>query len=94
MKKELYKALVDLYNDYKALADAGNWHLEDTKVGITALKAIEKYEKYGWKDHDGSEICPVDGNKRVKAYRDWETDRKSTRLNSSHRSLSRMPSSA
>ena len=29
-----------------------------------------------------------------KMYRDWETDRKSTRLNSSHRSLSRMPSSA
>ena len=31
---------------------------------------------------------------RLRAYRDWETDRKSTRLNSSHRSLSRMPSSA
>ena len=30
----------------------------------------------------------------VRGYRDWETDRKSTRLNSSHRSLSRMPSSA
>ena len=30
----------------------------------------------------------------VPTYRDWETDRKSTRLNSSHRSLSRMPSSA
>ena len=30
----------------------------------------------------------------VADYRDWETDRKSTRLNSSHRSLSRMPSSA
>ena len=29
----------------------------------------------------------------VHCYRDWE-DRKSTRLNSSHRSLSRMPSSA
>ena len=28
------------------------------------------------------------------SYRDWETDRKSTRLNSSHRSLSRMPSSS
>ena len=27
-------------------------------------------------------------------YRDWETDRKSTRLNSSHPSVSRMPSSA
>ena len=32
--------------------------------------------------------------KEERRYRDWETDRKSTRLNSSHRSLSRMPSSA
>ena len=30
----------------------------------------------------------------LRAYRDWETDRKSTRLNSSHLKLSRMPSSA
>ena len=29
-----------------------------------------------------------------KKYRDWETDRKSTRLNSSHITRSRMPSSA
>ena len=29
-----------------------------------------------------------------KFYRDWETDRKSTRLNSSHSAKSRMPSSA
>ena len=29
-----------------------------------------------------------------KSYRDWETDRKSTRLNSSHSAKSRMPSSA
>ena len=41
----------------------------------------------GLVDKNGKEI--YDG-----AYRDWETDRKSTRLNSSHRSLSRMPSSA
>ena len=33
-------------------------------------------------------------NNITQLYRDWETDRKSTRLNSSHRSLSRMPSSA
>ena len=33
-------------------------------------------------------------NDELGMYRDWETDRKSTRLNSSHRSLSRMPSSA
>ena len=31
---------------------------------------------------------------RYSSYRDWETDRKSTRLNSSHLKLSRMPSSA
>ena len=30
----------------------------------------------------------------TKDYRDWETDRKSTRLNSSHSAKSRMPSSA
>ena len=30
----------------------------------------------------------------MKDYRDWETDRKSTRLNSSHSRASRMPSSA
>ena len=31
---------------------------------------------------------------QVNQYRDWETDRKSTRLNSSHSAKSRMPSSA
>ena len=35
------------------------------------------------------DILPDDAN-----YRDWETDRKSTRLNSSHSRASRMPSSA
>ena len=35
-----------------------------------------------------------EGDKYIYAYRDWETDRKSTRLNSSHLKLSRMPSSA
>ena len=30
----------------------------------------------------------------IAEYRDWETDRKSTRLNSSHSAKSRMPSSA
>ena len=33
-------------------------------------------------------------NDKILSYRDWETDRKSTRLNSSHLKLSRMPSSA
>ena len=42
-------------------------------------------------ERDGNGIIIADnGNK----YRDWETDRKSTRLNSSHSAKSRMPSSA
>ena len=36
----------------------------------------------------------VDDVRTLPAYRDWETDRKSTRLNSSHEFVSRMPSSA
>ena len=41
-------------------------------------------------------LAAIKSQEKQKAclYRDWETDRKSTRLNSSHRSLSRMPSSA
>ena len=35
-----------------------------------------------------------DSNRSHMVYRDWETDRKSTRLNSSHSRASRMPSSA
>ena len=41
-----------------------------------------------------SDLVKTKFDKKIEQYRDWETDRKSTRLNSSHRSLSRMPSSA
>ena len=37
---------------------------------------------------------PVNVKEKLAFYRDWETDRKSTRLNSSHSGESRMPSSA
>ena len=37
-------------------------------------------------------ICRTGGG--MVCYRDWETDRKSTRLNSSHSGESRMPASA
>ena len=39
-------------------------------------------------------IAPYDTGNLSVGYRDWETDRKSTRLNSSHSAKSRMPSSA
>ena len=47
---------------------------------------------YGQAGAGGGTVSGAQGQGTV--YRDWETDRKSTRLNSSHRSLSRMPSSA
>ena len=43
---------------------------------------------------DGSLLLAELSLDPYRAYRDWETDRKSTRLNSSHLKLSRMPSSA
>ena len=39
-------------------------------------------------------VDPERHTNRIMVYRDWETDRKSTRLNSSHSGESRMPSSA
>ena len=45
-------------------------------------------------DRDSKHDHQASTSSRKSTYRDWETDRKSTRLNSSHRSLSRMPSSA
>ena len=40
---------------------------------------------------EGDKIATIN---QTSGYRDWETDRKSTRLNSSHITRSRMPSSA
>ena len=44
--------------------------------------------------YDGSTFTLNSLNLSGAPYRDWETDRKSTRLNSSHEFVSRMPSSA
>ena len=48
-------------------------------------------------EHTGFPQGTIDKLNHINAlgiYRDWETDRKSTRLNSSHSAKSRMPSSA
>ena len=63
---------------------------------------LEEFEHGGFKPDIPAEIeIPVVPNieERISkylwwCYRDWETDRKSTRLNSSHITRSRMPSSA
>ena len=51
-------------------------------VGMSGRKS----NSVKFKNYQGSSYTGV--------YRDWETDRKSTRLNSSHSAKSRMPSSA
>ena len=63
----------------------------------TIIKWVSDYSKTGSfkaKDNRTEEENELLRLRKENAYRDWETDRKSTRLNSSHRSLSRMPSSA
>ena len=63
-----------------ALGETGESAL---RTGITGLQSIfnPQYEQ--------NQIMAA-----LAPYRDWETDRKSTRLNSSHSRASRMPSSA
>ena len=61
------------------------------------------YLRFTQNPNDGQRLISTSPSKLVEAspkdniwgkYRDWETDRKSTRLNSSHSAKSRMPSSA
>ena len=69
----------------------------DLPYGTTACKwdTIIPFEPF-WKQYE--RIIKPNGAIVLTAsqpfYRDWETDRKSTRLNSSHEIPSRMPSSA
>ena len=75
-----------------------------TKWGVIAIEALDgeayTFQLFGdmflFFMNNGSvgDYVTISGIIRDFKYRDWETDRKSTRLNSSHRSLSRMPSSA
>ena len=60
-----------------------NWH--KLKQDIHSSKSRIHFRQ--------DEIWFVSIGQRI-GYRDWETDRKSTRLNSSHITRSRMPSSA
>ena len=55
------------------------------KWKVRLFKASKIKDMLEWSDERLIDILP---------YRDWETDRKSTRLNSSHSAKSRMPSSA
>ena len=60
------------------------------RESVDLTKAKKVLEKWEWiKSHIENELADTQTE-----YRDWETDRKSTRLNSSHITRARMPSSA
>ena len=69
-----------------------------TKIYIGANLFFAGYylaDTYKWQDTKIKKItCLLWCFGTMLLYRDWETDRKSTRLNSSHSGESRMPSSA
>ena len=67
------------------LTAAGELYLEHAKRALAELRAAEELLL--------ASRSEIRGQIRI-SYRDWETDRKSTRLNSSHSRASRMPSSA
>ena len=65
--------------------------LEYTKLAETTTKTASEAKKV----EDAKKVLDVAKVVTEKyPYRDWETDRKSTRLNSSHITRTRMPSSA
>ena len=63
--------------------------IQEVKKPVTEVGAVKRAAG----NHDIKEAGGVDVSD-ASIYRDWETDRKSTRLNSSHEIPSRMPSSA
>ena len=66
-------------------------HFKDAKATIEQVLAFNDKRRSTQNQLDKN-LAEV--NSLSKSYRDWETDRKSTRLNSSHITRSRMPSSA
>ena len=65
-----------------------------TKQEISLFQTEKSEEIHFYNSQEVETLISGPGILATAFYRDWETDRKSTRLNSSHRSLARMPSSA
>ena len=78
--------------DYVKNNVAGHAH-DGAMTDVTRLTRAEPLTIIS-QDCGTLEVLPELLNTLTNVYRDWETDRKSTRLNSSHSAKSRMPSSA
>ena len=91
IKNSLQKSIdAQIYlNTAQAIAAEAN-----AKFTNENIKTIEGQLQLWSKQAENWEGQRENVRKQIAAYRDWETDRKSTRLNSSHSAKSRMPSSA
>ena len=78
-----------LIQDFKTLYDNMYFAVDSIVLGGETIK----YHKSILTAHSDSLVAALTKDE-ADIYRDWETDRKSTRLNSSHSGESRMPSSA
>ena len=98
VQKEMLRYLVGIQ------ASPGGGHREGREAREEVEKARQRVADFlGAKEAEGV-VFTSGGTEAVQSaihgwggsvgYRDWETDRKSTRLNSSHSRASRMPSSA
>ena len=86
---DIIKNKIQLSTDDLAIPPFKDFY-NNAKDKQDALKKIE-FIVWRYKWNSPYEAYP---EKERTLYRDWETDRKSTRLNSSHSAKSRMPSSA
>ena len=86
--EELYKIYSEAENDFALVSGTAyvgkKGEEEEDREGVAGAISKKKLREYG-------QAAAVNS---LRTYRDWETDRKSTRLNSSHEIPSRMPSSA
>ena len=87
-------SIMDTKSNYPIMND---WVKSDKGTRETVSHKAGRYTyNYKWNVSgiNTKELTFIATLYKVDGYRDWETDRKSTRLNSSHITRSRMPSSA
>ena len=89
--RKMYSDAISVYKSALRLNPSDN----ETRYNLELCKRQQKKQQQNQKNQKQQNKKDKNNKNNKDKYRDWETeDRKSTRLNSSHRSLSRMPSSA
>ena len=92
--EKITKALIEEINDITSYSDLIKLQKLIDVVIYNDFRNSEKIRSAVAETKKKINTTELKNKENKSSYRDWETDRKSTRLNSSHRSLSRMPSSA